>query len=128
MSDDKIRAFLTDILEATNRITSYTQNMTYAAFLADIKTQDAVVRNLEIIGEATKQLPNEIRQRAPQIPWKSIAGMRDKLIHDYFGVNLDIVWNVVRNDFSELVDAVESLLASMNTEGATGESSENDRR
>ncbi len=65
--------------------------MAYEAFLKDLKTQDAVVRNLEIIGEATKQIPDEARQYAPHIPWKSIAGMRDKLIHQYFGVNLDVV-------------------------------------
>ncbi len=97
--------------------------MAYEAFLKDLKTQDAVVRNLEIIGEATKQIPDEARQYAPHIPWKSIAGMRDKLIHHYFGVNLDIVWNVVQDDLAELVDAVESILSNEMTEETPGDDS-----
>jgi uncharacterized protein with HEPN domain len=88
MFEYKTRAFLKDILEAANRIMIYTEHMTYDAFLADLKTQDAVVRNLEILGEATKQIPDEFRQHALHIPWKSIARMRDKLIHQYFGVTL----------------------------------------
>ena len=100
MSDERTTDFLHDILEAAHRIMTYTETMTSDIFLHDLKTQDAVVRNLEIIGEATKQIPDEIRQRAPHIPWKSIAGMRNKLIHQYFGVNLDIVWNVVQDDLA----------------------------
>ena len=123
MAEYKIRAFLQDILEAANRIMIYTEQMTYDAFLADLKTQDAVVRNLEIIGEATKQIPDEFRQHALHIPWKSIARMRDKLIHQYFGVNLDIVWNVVQDDLSELVEAVENILSTMNEEDVTETSS-----
>jgi uncharacterized protein with HEPN domain len=111
MSDDHTTDFLHDILEAAARMRTYTEAMTYEAFLQDIKTQDAVVRNLEIIGEATKQIPDEVRQLAPHIPWKSIAGMRDKLIHQYFGVNLDIVWHVLRDDLPGLVEAVESILS-----------------
>ena len=81
MSDERTTDFLYDIREATHRIITYTDTMTFDIFLQDLKTQDAVVRNLEIIGEATKQIPDEIRQLAPHIPWTSIAGMRDKLIH-----------------------------------------------
>ena len=119
MFEDKTQAFLNDILEAAKRITLYTDNIPYEAFLSDIKTQDAVVRNLEIIGEATKQIPDEIRQHAPHIPWKSITGMRDKLIHQYFGVNLDIVWNVVQDDLPKLVEAIESILSAINMENST---------
>jgi len=119
MFEDKTQAFLNDILEAAKRITLYTDNIPYEAFLSEIKTQDAVVRNLEIIGEATKQIPDEIRQHAPHIPWKSITGMRDKLIHQYFGVNLDIVWNVVQDDLAKLVEAIESILSAMNMENST---------
>ena len=119
MFEDKTQAFLNDILEAAKRITLYTDNIPYEAFLSEIKTQDAVVRNLEIIGEATKQIPDEIRQHAPHIPWKSITGMRDKLIHQYFGVNLDIVWNVVQDDLPKLVEAIESILSAINMENST---------
>jgi uncharacterized protein with HEPN domain len=110
MSDDK-KAFLKDILEATRRIKIYTENMEYASFLKDLKTQDAVVRNLEIIGEATKKISEQVRLQAPQIPWKNIARLRDRLIHHYFGVNLDIVWNIVKNDLAGLIDAVETMLS-----------------
>jgi uncharacterized protein with HEPN domain len=110
MSDYKEQAFLRDILEAARRVFSYTRDMRYDEFLADHKTQDAVMRNLEIIGEATKNLSEALRQKAPQIPWRSIARMRDKLIHHYFGVNLDVVWNVIQEDLAELVNTVNSLL------------------
>ena len=68
------------------------------------------MRNLEIVGEATKQLSETVRQQAPQIPWRSIARMRDKLIHHYFGVNLDIVWHVIQDDLPPLMTAVEGIL------------------
>ena len=77
------------------------------AFLTDRKTQDAVIRNLEIIGEAVKQLPVGLKSRYEQIPWKSIAGMRDQLIHHYFGVNLDLVWGVVENRLTELLRVID---------------------
>ena len=86
--------FLTDIQEAISRITKYTTGITYKDFLADTKTQDAVIRNLEIIGEATKNLSGDLRELYTDVPWKGMAGIRDRLIHDYFGVNLDIVWQV----------------------------------
>ncbi len=123
MSKYEEQAFLKDILEAARRIISYIEGIEYAAFLNDLKTQDAVVRNLEIIGEATKHLSNEVRQQASHIPWQSIARMRDKLIHHYFGVNLDIVWNVVQDDLAELVEAVESILSNEMTEEAPDDDS-----
>jgi len=108
MSKRPEREYLTDIVEAGRRIITYLANMEYAAFLQDTKTQDAVVRNLEIIGEAAKQVSEEFKNASPQIPWKNIAGMRDKLIHDYFGVNLDIVWNVVKQDLPVLLNHLET--------------------
>jgi uncharacterized protein with HEPN domain len=110
MSSAKEEAFLKDILEAIRRIQAYTEDTDYDAFCADTKTQDAVMRNLEIVGEATKQLSETVRQQAPQIPWRSIARMRDKLIHHYFGVNLDIVWHVIQDDLPPLMTAVEGIL------------------
>ena len=79
------REFLRDILEACRRIISYTENMSYDEFLKDIKTQDAVLRNIEIIGEAVKNLSNIFKAENPEIEWRKIAGMRDRLIHFYFG-------------------------------------------
>jgi uncharacterized protein with HEPN domain len=83
--------------------------MMYDAFLGDTKTQDAVIRNLEIIGEATKNLSSELRAKYPDLPWKGMAGVRDRLIHDYFGVNLDIVWQIITAELPEVVVKVEAI-------------------
>lgn len=91
-----------DISESINRIISYTENIHYEQFKKDFKTQDAVFRNIEIMGEAVKSLSDKIKSRHPEIPWKNIAGTRDKLIHDYFGVNIDIVWDIVTSDIPGL--------------------------
>ena len=113
MSSVNEQAFLKDILEAIRRIQSYTDGLDYDGFQADTKTQDAVMRNLEIIGEATKQLSETVRQQASHIPWRNIARMRDKLIHHYFGVNLDVVWHVVQDDLPTLMTAVGGILTAM---------------
>jgi uncharacterized protein with HEPN domain len=88
--------FLEDILEAVERIEEYTDSMDYEDFLEDRKTVDAVLKNLEIIGEAVKNLSDEIKEDHPEVHWKGMAGMRDKLIHGYFGVNPQIVWETVQ--------------------------------
>ena len=80
------------ILEAIDRIRSYT-SAGPEAFRRDLKTQDAVIRNVQIIGEASKKVSLETRAAHPEIPWKDMAGMRDRIVHDYFGVSLDIVWD-----------------------------------
>ena len=97
--------YLTHIRESILAIRDYTVDGR-EAFHGDRKTQDAVIRNLEIIGEATKQLPAELIGRHPQIPWKQITGMRDRLIHHYFGVDLKLVWFVVENRLDELENVV----------------------
>jgi uncharacterized protein with HEPN domain len=101
---------LRDIQEAVRRIVTYTSGMTFDAFLADPKTQDAVVRNLEIIGEATKNLSDEIRSQNPRLPWKGMAGMRDRLIHHYFGVNIDIVWQIVTAELPDVACQIEEIM------------------
>ncbi|GBE55885.1 hypothetical protein BMS3Bbin16_00080 [archaeon BMS3Bbin16] len=90
--------FLTDILEAIDSIKNYTQDMEEDEFQSDKKTSDAVIRNLEIIGEATKNLPTEIKEKNPDVNWRVISGMRDKLIHQYFGVSQKIVWETIKSD------------------------------
>lgn len=85
--------YLLHITEAISRIVSYTEGMTYEEFLQDTKTHDAVIRNIEIIGEASKNISENTKVSYDEVPWKSMAGMRDKLIHHYFGVNFNIVWN-----------------------------------
>ena len=93
---------LDDISEAIRRLEIYSQNMRYEDFLEDTKTQDAVIRNLEIIGEAAKNITDELKEKHPKIMWKELAGIRDKLIHHYFGVNLEIVWTIIDEDLPQL--------------------------
>ena len=83
------------------------------AFFEDKKTQDAVLRNIEIVGEAAKKLSDEFKAANPEYPWKQMAGMRDKVIHNYFGVNLDIVWQTVGNRVPDLLAKITSLLQTM---------------
>jgi uncharacterized protein with HEPN domain len=109
--------YLKDILEAAHRIMIYIDGMTLASFLDDIKTQDSVIRNLEIIGEATKSLTEELREQYSDVPWKGMAGVRDRLIHHYFGVNLDIVWNIIAFELPSLEEQIETIL---NNEFNTG--------
>jgi uncharacterized protein with HEPN domain len=90
--------------------------MTFDAFVQDVKTQFAVIRALEIVGEATKRLPESIRIREPSIPWRAMAGMRDKLTHQYFGVNLEVVWKTATEDIPSLEPAVRRLLATVEAE------------
>ena len=110
MSERADRDFLSDIQEAVRRVMAYTTTMTYDTFLADTRTQDAVIRNLEIIGEATKNLSAELRAKHPDMPWKGMAGVRDRLIHHYFGVNLDIVWHIVTAELPDVASRIEEIL------------------
>lgn len=110
MSKRTDREFLSDILEAIRRVQAYTAGMAFEAFLRDTKTQDAVVRNLEIIGEATKRLSDEVHERYPDVPWKSMAGIRDRLIHHYFGLNLDVVWEIVGVELGKVAMRIERIL------------------
>jgi uncharacterized protein with HEPN domain len=102
-------AYLLHIQDSIKQIYEYTKEGKEVFFRSRL-IQDAVVRNLEIVGEATKQLTSEVKAHQPSIPWKQIAGMRDMLIHDYFGVDLNIVWGVVENRLPELEKAVKRLL------------------
>ena len=101
--------FIKDILDAIEKIEKYCQNITYEQFLQDDKTKDAVVRNLEIIGEAAKNIPDHIREMSSATAWKSMAGMRDKLTHEYFGVSYSTVWVTVYNDLPLLKEKMEEL-------------------
>jgi uncharacterized protein with HEPN domain len=111
MSERRDWNFLHDIREAIQRILTYTAALTYQQFMEDIKTQDAVVRNLEIIGEAAKNLSTNLRKSYSNVPWKDLMGMRDKMIHHYFGINYEIVWTIVKEELSGLLPALEEILA-----------------
>jgi uncharacterized protein with HEPN domain len=104
--------YLRHILDAITSIQEYTENLNQKDFYNNKLVQDAVIRNLEIIGEATKRIPDEFRLGHPQIAWKQIAGMRDVLIHNYFGVDAERVWGVVENRLEDLRTKVSAILAS----------------
>lgn len=104
------RLFLEDILESCAKILRYTEGMDFARFTADEKTRDAVVRNLTVIGEAVKNLPADIRQRYPEVEWRKIAGLRDIVVHEYFGVDADILWDIVKNRIPALLEKIENIL------------------
>lgn len=106
--------FLTDIKEAIKRIEAYIDKLDYKEFLQDIKTQDAVVRNLEIIGEAVKNITSDFKKKYKNIEWKKLAGLRDKIIHYYFGVNWDIVWDVIKNRLPEFKISIKNILNEIN--------------
>lgn len=107
MKDDSI--YLTHIQDAIRKIKSYT-SCSYEEFRKDEKGQDAVIRNFEIIGEAVKHISEALRNQHSDIPWKKIAGLRDELIHEYFGVDLEIVWRIIQNELPKLESKVKSLL------------------
>jgi len=110
MKDDRI--YLLHIRDAILYILEYTASGK-DSFFADRKTQDAVVRNLEIIGEATKRVSDSLKNAHPDVSWKPIAGMRDKLVHDYFGVNLQLVWDVIERDLPALKLKISDLLGTL---------------
>lgn len=93
---------VSDIMESINRIIEYTNNLNYEKFLKDIKTQDAVIRNFEIIGEAVSKISLQLKNSNSDIPWKTIKDLRNRLIHDYTGINLDIIWDTIQEDLPKL--------------------------
>jgi uncharacterized protein with HEPN domain len=102
--------YLQDIYEAANKIEMFVQGMDYASFAKDEKTIFAVIRGLEIIGEATKKIPNKVREQNPKVPWREMAGMRDKLIHDYIGVDTEVVWKTVKEDLRTVKLEISKLI------------------
>src|SRR4030043_338276 len=109
MSRDEVM-FLKDILLSCEKILNYTEDLTLEKLIEDEKTYDAVVRNLEIIGEAAKHISEQTRKKMPEIPWRNVAGLRDFITHVYFGIDNDILWDVVRNKIPQLQDEINNLL------------------
>lgn len=102
--------YLRHIDDEIQYLKKVTENLSFEAFINDETLKRAVVRSLEIIGEAVKQIPEPVRQFHPDIPWRAISRMRDRLIHHYFGIDYDIVWDVIENHLNPLDEAVKSLL------------------
>ena len=107
---EKYRIYLRDIDASIESIEKFIQGMTFDQFLNDDKTSSAVIRKFEIIGEASKSIPEELKKKYPQIPWKDIAGMRDKLIHAYSRVDLSLVWKTILKRLPELKSFINDFL------------------
>ena len=105
------KVYLEDILEATRKARRYAEGMSVKKLAKDSKTLDAVIRNLEIIGEAVKNVPDEIRSKHPDVDWKKIADLRDILIHQYFGIDVEIIWDIVQNKLPGLEKNAKQMLA-----------------
>lgn len=107
------RIYLTHIAESIQAIEEYTRGLSRDDFMRSIQVQDAVVRRIEIIGEAVKNIPDEFKSQHPEIPWKKVAGTRDVLIHEYFAVELGLLWNVPQKEIPVLKDHVNRLLGGL---------------
>lgn len=105
-----LQLYLRDIFNAMVAIEEFVEEMDFDMFVADDKTTSAVIRKFEIIGEATKNVPESVRQVYPQVPWRQMAGMRDRLIHTYFGVDYSLVWQTVKDDISTLQPIIGQIL------------------
>jgi uncharacterized protein with HEPN domain len=106
----ELNTYLNDILDAIRKIDKYTKHLSFNDFLENELVQDGVVRNLEVVGEAVKKIPENMRKSGSQIDWKKVAGLRDILIHEYFAVDLEIIWDVVVNKVPELKKVAIILL------------------
>jgi len=105
--------YVQDILDSINDIENFIKGMNFNDFKNDRKTINAVIRSIEVIGEASKKIPKSIRERHPDIPWKKIAGMRDKLIHEYFGIDLEILWKVAKEEIKKLEPGIKQILSDL---------------
>jgi len=116
MSERDPRLYCDDILESGSAILDFIQHMSFEAFCDDRKTYSAVIREFEIIGEAVGKLPQSLRERRPDVEWQDIRDFRNLLIHEYFGVDLEIVWKIIEDDLPVLIDSVKELVRTSGVE------------
>ncbi|MDF2434371.1 MAG: hypothetical protein JWP44_4002 [Mucilaginibacter sp.] len=110
MSKRQSKLLLEDILESAEKIINYTQALTYEEFITDSKTIDAVVRNFEIIGEAANRLPDVIKETNSEVDWHKIRGLRNRIVHNYFGINYYIIWTIIEDYLNVLIAQIKSIL------------------
>ncbi len=112
MSKRPINLLLNDICQAIDRIEQYIKNLSFDAFSDDQKSVDAVVRNLEIIGEAASRLPDEFKEKYSEIEWYKVVGLRHRIVHEYFGIDLEIIWQILQKDLPELRQKITRIMGS----------------
>jgi len=116
MSKRKVQLFLADMLASIEKIERYTAGVDFERFTGDDLLVDAVVRNLEIIGEAARHIPEQVRQRYPEVPWQRVVGLRNIVVHEYFAVDVKIVWTIVRENLPGLKVALQRMLTDLEAE------------
>lgn len=109
----EIAVFLSHILESIEKINEFTRNVSKERFKKNVQLQDAVIRRIEIIGEAAKNIPSDFQEKHTNVPWAEMARTRDKLIHGYFGVDLELTWNIVKDDLPHLKEKIEKIMKQM---------------
>jgi uncharacterized protein with HEPN domain len=110
MSKREPELLLQDIEESITKIKSYTSEMSFEMFQNDDKTIDAVIRNFEVIGEAANRIPDEIKDRFNKVNWHRIRGFRNRIVHDYMGVDLEIIWEIIEKNLDELKEQIEEII------------------
>jgi len=110
MSKREWRLYVEDIQESIELVEKYVENMEFEDFKADRKTIDAVVRNFEIIGEASKFIPEDIKKDHPDVDWKGVVGLRNRIAHEYFGISLSILWKIIKEELPKLKEQMRGIL------------------